>query len=353
MAEEIEKYHEIGALEQEWDRLAIRTQAAPFLRPGWISAWWDAFGSGALEIFAFRSEGRLAGVLPTVRQRGVIRSPTNWHTPAFGAMAEDAEATLALYAAVLREAPRRLDISFLRAEGADIEGMTRAAGRYRTLRRPLMSSPYVLVDRDWEAYWSALSKNLRGTVRRCRRRLADRGEVTVEIAGEPSDLAWALEEGFRLEASGWKGEAGTAIASRPETRSFYRQVSTWAAEAGILCLGFLRVDGEAVAFTLGLESNGRHYLLKPGHDAALGSFGPGTVLTAAMVERTFSLGLGAYEFLGGADDYKLRWAGACHDLLRVQAFAPGLGGSTDRVTQTHGRRAARWLLRKGRRSSRT
>ena len=35
-----------------------------------------------------------------------------------------------------------------------------------------------------------------------------------------------------MEASGWKGEAGTAIASRPETRSFYEELPLVGVRAG-------------------------------------------------------------------------------------------------------------------------
>ncbi len=41
-----------GSLEdlaEEWDDLALRTGAPPFARPGWMRAWWSAFGArGAL-----------------------------------------------------------------------------------------------------------------------------------------------------------------------------------------------------------------------------------------------------------------------------------------------------------------
>jgi CelD/BcsL family acetyltransferase involved in cellulose biosynthesis len=342
-----ESQGEIGPLEAEWDRLALETGASPFLRPGWIAAWWDAFGVGTPEIFTARCDGRLVGVLPLAGHRGAALSPTNWHSPEFGAVAADEGAMRALYEAALGSRPRRLDLSFLAAAGGDAEALGAALGRYRLSTRVVMSSPYVRADRDWEAYWSALSKNLRGSVRRSRNRLADRGEVSVEVADGREGLDSLLEDGFRLEASGWKGEEGTAIASRPETRGFYEAVCAWAARAGILRLAFLRVGGKAVAFNLSLEADGRHYLLKPGHDAALDSLGPGTVLTAEMVERSFALGLEAYEFLGHADRYKLRWTDTCHDLLRVQAFAPTPVGHADRVLQTRGRETAKKLLRRG------
>jgi hypothetical protein len=70
-----------------------------------------------------------------------------------------------------------------------------------------------------------------------------------------------------------------------------------------------------------------------------------------MIERCFSRGLRAYEFLGDADDYKLRWTDSCHELNRVQAFAPGIRGCVDRGIQFYGRRAARRLLQRDGRSA--
>jgi CelD/BcsL family acetyltransferase involved in cellulose biosynthesis len=338
---------EISSLEAEWDRIALDSGAPPFMRPGWISAWWEAFGNGELEFVTARREGRLVGLLPLVSRRRAIFAPANWHTPGYGAVAVDDAVRLALYEGALGSRPRRLDLSFLAAGPAGGELLGRAASGYRLATRVMMRSPYVPVDGDWDSYWSSLSKNLKGTVRRCRNRLADRGEVTVEVAEGRTDLDALLADGFRLEASGWKGEEGTAIVSRPETRRFYEAVSRWAADAGILRLAFLRIDGEAVAFNLSFEAADRHYLLKPGHDAALDSLGPGTVLTAEMVQRSFTLGFKAYEFLGKDDRYKLRWTDSCHELLRVQAFAATPSGGIDRLLQTRGRDAAKKLLRRG------
>src|SRR5437899_1249723 len=81
---EIERSTE--ALDREWDDLADRVGAAPFLRPGWIRAWWRAFGSGDPGVLTVRRSGRLAAALPLEIRRGVVRSPTNWHTPFFGVL---------------------------------------------------------------------------------------------------------------------------------------------------------------------------------------------------------------------------------------------------------------------------
>jgi glucose/arabinose dehydrogenase len=41
-----------------------------------------------------------------------------------------------------------------------------------------------------------------------------------------------LAEGFRVEASGWKGAAGSAIIAHRNTHQFYREVASWGAEQG-------------------------------------------------------------------------------------------------------------------------
>jgi CelD/BcsL family acetyltransferase involved in cellulose biosynthesis len=259
---------------------------------------------------------------------------------------EDDAARLALLRALFEGRPRRVELAFVPAEAEVAEGMRGADGSYTVVDRVLMRSPFVNVEGDWDSYWSSLSKNLRGTVRRCRNRLGDLGEVTIEVAERGENLGQLLAEGFAIEATGWKGKEKTAIASRPETRRFYEQVAGWAAEAGILRLAFLRIDGRAAAFSFNIEAGGSHYLLKLGHDAELSRAGPGTVLTAEMVKRCFTLGLASYEFLGHADRYKLRWTKECHDLVKAQAFARTPNGAVDRLIQTHGRAIAKKALRR-------
>src|SRR6266566_178563 len=71
-------------VESEWEELADATCASPFRRPGWIAAWWHAFGEGRLELATVRFGGRLTVVLPLRRRLGALTSPSNWHTPDFG-----------------------------------------------------------------------------------------------------------------------------------------------------------------------------------------------------------------------------------------------------------------------------
>ncbi len=285
---ELEIHTEIGSIAEEWDDLAGEADLAPFLWPGWLSAWWGAFGAGRLVILAVRRTGRLVGVLPLRKKGSVLSSPANWHTPLYEPAVADRSALRAIVAGIQSLHPRRLDLSFLDGEGAAAQELRELGGYYRLVERTSWRSPYLEVRGDWEAYWQGVSGNLRHTVRQGSRRLAEIGEVSLEIESGTERLDDLLAEGFEVEASSWKGRRGTAIASDPQTLGFYTSLARWAASRGLLRLAFLRVDGRALAFNFSLESQGRHYLLKPGYDERFRKAGPGTVLTCRMIERAFS-----------------------------------------------------------------
>lgn len=339
------KEQSLAAVAAEWERLAEQVQAPPFLLPGWFEAWSKAFGSGELRILTASEGGRLVGVLPILRRRAVIVSPTNWHSPLYGPVVKDADVAGALYEYLIDQKPRRLALSFIDSRSP---GFDRLATDQESHVELILESPYLPIEGDWETLWRSRSKNLRSTVRRCRNRLADLGPVELDVVTGRGDrdLKADLEAGFGLEDSGWKQAEGTSIDSRPETRRFYEEIAHWAADRGILRLAFLRVGGRPVAFNYCFEADGIHYLVKLGHDFRLHKFGPGTVLTAMMVERAFAEKLKSYEFLGGPDPYKLRWSELRRERMRVQRFAGTVPGQLQEIFQVHGRRAAKRLVRR-------
>jgi CelD/BcsL family acetyltransferase involved in cellulose biosynthesis len=315
---------DIDACAAEWDLLADRTHALPYVRPGWVEAWWRAFGRGRLEVVLVRRAGRLVGLVPLVRTHRGVRSPTNWHTPAFALLHEDEAAAQELARAVFARRPASAQLAFIDPDGSDRTALRRAAeaARYSVLERAYVQSPYLQLDGDWASYERGLSKNVRGDISRRRRRLAEAGASAVQVADGTEDLDGLLEEGFRVEASGWKASQGTAIRSEAATRAFYTEIARWAAARGCLRLGFLRLDGQVIAFVYDIEEAGVHYYLKGGYDPAFSQFSPAKVLLHAMVERAFAEGLERFEFLGGDEPYKRHWANATRELRLLQFFAP-------------------------------
>jgi CelD/BcsL family acetyltransferase involved in cellulose biosynthesis len=341
----------LESLSAEWEDLADRTSAPPFARPGWIAAWWRAFGRGRLEIRVERREdGRLAALLPVARERDACASPTNWHSPGFDLLAESAAAARRLSAALLGERARRVSLAFLPPDQAElVRAEANAQGR-RVIQRTLARSPYLAIGGGWEEYRERLSKGFRDDLARSRRRLGERGAVTLEVStGAAPD---ALQQGFEVEASGWKGARGTAIRSHPSLLRFYTDVALWAAERGWLRLAFLRLDGRALAFDLCLEHAGVHYLLKTGYDPSFAELGPGKLLREEMLARAFRERLRSYELLGAAEAWKLRWTSTTRPRELVQAFRPSPLGLLDWSLHRHARPLAKRIrdLASGRRA---
>ena len=338
----------VASLATEWDELADRAGASLFLRPGWIEAWGAAFGHDVQALTVRDEGGGLVGVLPFVAPRGrlVTASPTNWHTPVFGPVAGSAAAHEALAAALLARRSAWVDMAFLDGGDPGLAAWRRIAAqrRARVVERTVMRSPLVVLEGgDFEAYRAGLSRRLRKALGRLTRRPADEGEVAYAFESPaPGDrLDALLEEGFRVEGSGWKSENGTAIVSRPETLRFYRDVAAWAAARGTLVLAFLRLDGRPLAFDMCIEEAGASNVLKGGFDPDFRRFSPGTLLTAASIERAFGLGLSSYELLGSEDDYKLAWTSTARDRVRFQAFPPSPAGRVSHLAWTRGRELAK------------
>jgi CelD/BcsL family acetyltransferase involved in cellulose biosynthesis len=334
----------IAPVAEEWEALADRVQGIPFLRPGWFDAWWRAFGAGQLEIVTLRRE-RLLAVLPLYRRRGMVHSLTNWHTPEFGILAEDSAARKELVEALLRRRRQPVRLRFLTVSEPDPEDARSAglAAGHRVLTRSLEHPPYVPIDGDWDRYVKGRNRRRMSENRRRRRRLGESGRLSVTLEDGRERIDSLLEEGFRVEASGWKGEQGTAIVSRADTRQFYTDVAHWAAARGWLRLAFLRVDDTAVAFQFLVVADGVASQLKGGYDPAYRKFAPGMLLAESVLEWAFAEGLESYEFHGEDEAFKLEWSPESRERVAVELFPRTPAGTAGWVGFAWGRPLAKRL----------
>ena len=94
----------------------------------------------------------------------------------------------------------------------------------------------------------------------------------------------ALDAFLALEASGWKGAAGTAIACLPADAAYFRRMAELFAEADTLQIDSLLLDGQVLAMGLLVESGNRRHFLKIAYDEAQARHSPGRTLTIAMLQ---------------------------------------------------------------------
>lgn len=136
---------------------------------------------------------------------------------------------------------------------------------------------------SYEAYAAGLGANRRKDLARRMRRLGEEGRVEFRSDTEGEGLARAVDSFLALEASGWKGRRGTALASRPETAAFARALFRSGAGPVSARADMLLLDGRPIAVSLALVSGRTAYLLKTAYDETLARFAPGLLLENEIV----------------------------------------------------------------------
>jgi hypothetical protein len=111
----------------------------------------------------------------------------------------------------------------------------------------------------------------------------------------------AFETFLALEAAGWKGNAGTAIACLPEASAYFHRLVELLIAQDALLIDALLLDGKPIAMGLIVESAGRRHFLKIAYDETQGRHSPGRALTIAMLQADFREGPPAF-FDSGAGD---------------------------------------------------
>lgn len=312
----------LAALAPEWDALA-ESEATPFGRHAWFTAWWRAFGGdSAFRVCAVWGDDGLAALMP-LRQHGRrLAAMANVHTPVFRPLARDPGALGTLIDEVMGASVHEVDLPALPAGDPALESLLEGAGRSgrMCMVEPQHLSPIVELPGTYEEFRAETKPRWRAPIERLDRKLRREHDAVFLIVESPAHLDEALRRGFEVEASGWKGREGTAILSSASTATFYRCVAESFDRAGELKLSGISLDGRLVAFDMSLVYRRRLWILKGGYDEAYRRYAPRLVLQRAIFERCFELGLEGVEFLGDDEEWKRKFSNAERGHGRLRAF---------------------------------
>jgi CelD/BcsL family acetyltransferase involved in cellulose biosynthesis len=322
-------------LEPEWNDAVERAGIAhPFLQHEWMWTWWQCFGAGCeLQLVIVRSGGRIIAIAPLLAETTTIvgipvrqlRMLFNEHTPRTEfIVCESGERAYRAIWHALTDLRSRWDVLLLGQlprESRTREMAVRLAGECGEAIGVWRSSdsPYLSLAGTWDSYFGGLSGKFRSNVRNRTARLERLGPVDLESVDAPAAIDRALSDTFRLEASGWKQSAGTAITSDARVQRFYTMFASRAAARGWLRLQFLNVGGERIATSYSLVYGNRLFLCKTGYDPSFETGSPFKVLTSLATEQAYADGLEELDFLGDTEPWKLEWTPTVrsHDWLYV------------------------------------
>ena len=138
---------------------------------------------------------------------------------------------------------------------------------------------------NYEAFLGRLSKNFRGGLRKSRNKLAKLEGIDVNWAYTREALEAAFPQFVRVEASGWKGTAGTAIDFNPAARGFYAGLMRELTPSGRCRLNLLLHGNKAIAGQFGIAVGEHYYLLKIGYDESYRKEAPGNLLLEHLLQK--------------------------------------------------------------------
>lgn len=137
-----------------------------------------------------------------------------------------------------------------------------------------------------EAYLAQnLSGKKRKELRRQANRLGEKGKMElVELGRNEPYGPWA-DEFVALEARGWKGREGVAVAGQEAHRRYFRELIRHASLRDRLMLLSLRVDGKPIAMKLNMLAKGGSMAFKITYDEDWSDYSPGVQLELENIRK--------------------------------------------------------------------
>jgi CelD/BcsL family acetyltransferase involved in cellulose biosynthesis len=289
---------------ERWSRLAASAlEPNPFHEPAMVLAAARHLAEARdARVVAVEDGDGLAAVLPLRPRRSYRRVPMPvlhdvLHPLAFlGTPLVRREAPEVALAALLEHLEQGARERWLVLETVPAEGPVRAALDAALAARRLPATGVlgferpVLRRRPEPTYLDGrFDARRRKELRRQRRRLAEALGVeagTTELAGgrPPAAVEGAIAAFLRLEAAGWKGREGTAVAAAPELAACFAAALTAFAADGRLRVWALGGGGREAAMVCGVCAGDTLFHLKTAYDEALAPASPGLLLELDLIE---------------------------------------------------------------------
>ncbi|MFN3766673.1 MAG: GNAT family N-acetyltransferase, partial [Aliihoeflea sp.] len=194
---------------------------------------------------------------------------------------------LRLMAAPAQGLPKLIQFADIRADGIFAATLQSAVAelnlpitKVRERERPMLRS-----DLDGDAYLSATLQKHYREYRRLERRLAEKGRIAYEVAETPEETRLAVETFLALEASGWKGRAGTAMVIDRFRAAFVREAIAGLSERAMCRIHTLTVSGRPIASLVVFVESGIAYTWKTAFDEEFSGYSPGVLLMIEVTKR--------------------------------------------------------------------
>ncbi len=304
---------------EEWDRLNARLYSNhPYYDSRFVGPMLDFFATGKEQLCIYRTDGIVTGAL-------ILQSDDMGRWSSF--RPSQSQAT-----AVLLSDARLLETLFHKLPGIawTIELLTidpRYSPDFSTLECAKIISASsrtigIHPELSFADYWDKRAKNLKANVRRYLNRAENEfslPELSELINHE--EMKDGVARFGELESAGWKGAAGTAVATGNKQGAFYAEVLRRFAMSEQAAVYELHVGEKLAASRLVITNDKMLVILKTAYDESLARFAPGRILLYQLIKKQLeSESDRTIEFYTNATRDQAEWSTFGATIQNIQIF---------------------------------
>jgi CelD/BcsL family acetyltransferase involved in cellulose biosynthesis len=290
--EELTRPADLRALLTDWEALAAEAaQPNPFYEHWMLLPALEAYGAEGFRCFAVWEDGVLGALFPmrlTRRYRGLpVNALSTWRhrnmmigTP----LVREKSAAKCLTALLQQASTPLIEFELIPTDGAFYAALTEAAPPAEFPWFVRDAYPRAVLERERDPR-SRFNSNMKNNLRRWESRLRAAGELEPVRLEAGDDVTPWTAEFMQLEASGWKGKAGTALSCREDDRRFVAEVLPEAHRRGRLRITGLNLADRALARHIMIGAGDGAFTFKIAYDESHANCAPGIVAEVDNVRQ--------------------------------------------------------------------
>jgi CelD/BcsL family acetyltransferase involved in cellulose biosynthesis len=309
----------------EWDELNRALGNNVLLDSRFVEPLIQLFGGPAQHLLVYDDGHHKAMALVERTRPGFWRTFQPSQAP-LGLILLHPDTALAQTLAMIRYLPGYAVALGIHQQDPDITPFTDIVAHRECERFDYIDTARITVSGTFDDYWATVHKNLRQNVDRRQRRLAREG-ISIELVEtrDAADVAACVAEYSALEASGWKGDKGTAVIAGNFQAQFYRTALEALCREREAVIYRLRMGDKTIASDLCVERNGILVILKTAYDESLSNHSPGLIIHREIIRRVFLEGrVKRIEFYGRALDWHHKLTSEVRTMFHVNVYRHGI-----------------------------
>ena len=303
--ENLGKYYLPGGSNLRWP--------SPFVLPGWMEAWWGAFGAGYEPlVLVVREDAEVIGVAALKLKDGVASiigdNSVCDYLDFITAPGKEDDFSRELLNYLPGIGIKSIVLETLRPDsiaGHNVVDEARRLNKSVTCSQIGVSFEMELPS-TWEGYLGSLESKQRRDVKRKMRQLETVAEVRFSVLRDSQAGEAELNSFFAMMADSRRDKAEFMT---PEMRAYFENLAHAMSAYGVLRLAFLDVGVARVAGILYFEYNDRIYLYNSGYMPQYADMNAGLVSKLYCIRQAIEDHRKVFDFLKGPEVYKSRLGG--------------------------------------------